>query len=63
MATKLKIRRPLMITENAHKELPRLCSILAQERGVSSVSMIDAASIAIKEALERRQAEKKEAVK
>lgn len=55
MKTKLRIRKPLQIIDSAHKALPRLCDMLAQEKGVSSVSMTDAASIAIQEAIARRQ--------
>lgn len=47
-------RRPAFIDTEAHQALPVLSEILTQEKGVN-ISYIEAASIAIKEATERRQ--------
>ena len=60
MKTKLRVRKPLQIIDTAHKALPRLCDMLAQEKGVSSVSFTDAASIAIHEAILRRTESQKQ---
>ncbi len=52
-------RKPAFITAKAYKALPRLSKMLADEKGVSSVTFIDALSIAVAEAIEKREAEKK----
>lgn len=44
----------IKITEDAKKVLDELARIMAKEKGLSSVTLIDAASIAIQEAHERR---------
>jgi len=48
-------RKPAKLTEEAHNNLPELCRLLAQEKGVPSGTRIGALSLAILEALERRR--------
>jgi hypothetical protein len=52
-------RIPAFITPAAHSHLPLLCEAIAKEKGLSDVSFLDAASIAILEAVERRSVEQK----
>jgi hypothetical protein len=48
-------RKPAFITQKAHTKLSRLSKLLAKEKGVSAVTYIDAISIAILEATEKRE--------
>jgi len=59
MNTKLitQERTPTFIRPDAHAALPRLCELLAQEKQLGGVSFTDAISIAIREAIEKREKE------
>lgn len=52
-------RVPAFITPVAHSHLPLLCKVLAEEKGLSDITFLDAVSIAVLEAVERRAAEQK----
>lgn len=51
----LKIVRPARITEAAHKAVWELCDIYAEEAGLPKVSVTDAISKAIFEAIAKRK--------
>jgi len=49
--------KQVRVWDKAHEALKKLADKLADEKGLSDVSMTDACSIAIIEALERREME------
>lgn len=56
-------RKLVQIWPKAHSALSRLCEFLAAEKGLKGISYTNAASIAILEAVERREQEKRVEVK
>jgi hypothetical protein len=56
--TKNITRKPLFITPDAHELLPYYVQLLAEDKGVSSFSYTEAASIAIKKDVRRLEHKK-----
>jgi len=49
----------IRVWPNAHEALSRLCEFLVIEKGLRGITYTDAASLAILEAVERRELEKR----